>query len=342
MLEDVNRIVFTSILAAWLAASASAARTLDIYFIDVEGGQSTLVVTPAGESLLIDTGYAGNDGRDPKRILAAAQHAGVRQIDYLLITHFHADHDGGAPELSRLIPIKAFVDYGEIVQTTDPGVIEPFKAYATVRAKGRHIVARPGERVPLKGIDVRIVSGDASTIVEPLGGSGEGNPLCEPQERAPGEAIENPRSTGIHLRYGRFRFVDLGDLSGKPLFSLFCPNNLLGPVDVYLVPHHGGTDTASPAPYAMRPRVAIMNNGATKGGSSEGFATLHQAVASQGLEDVWQVDKSSNAGAKNFPDDRIANLDGTTGHWIKVRASEDGTFSVTNGRTGQTKTYQPR
>jgi competence protein ComEC len=342
ILPDVTRIIGAWILTASLISTALAAQTLDIYFIDVEGGQSTLIVTPGGESLLIDTGYAGNSGRDPRRILTAAQDAGLQRIDYLLITHFHGDHDGGAPELSRLIPIGTFVDHDGLTDTTDAGVVEPFNAYAAVRAKGRHIVARPGDRIPLKGVDVRVVSSGAATIVEPLRGVGERNLLCEPGPRPPGETIENPRSTGIHLRFGQFRFVDLGDLSGQPLYSLFCPVNLLGPVDVYLVPHHGGADTASLDAFAMRPRVAIMNNGATKGGSSEGFATLHQAVAAQGLEDVWQVDKSSNAGAKNFPDERIANLDGTTSHWIKIRASEDGTFTVTNARTGRTKTYQQK
>ncbi len=340
--RDVNRIVLTATLATWLAATTLAAGTLDIYFIDVEGGQSTLIVTPGGESLLIDTGYAGNDGRDPKRIVAAAQDAGIRQIDYLLITHQHADHNGGAPELSRLLPIRTFVDYGDIMPTTEPRVLEPFKAYAAARAQARHILAKPGESIPLKGIDVHIVSSSTSTIVQPLRGGGEPNALCEAAERAPGEAIENPRSNGIHLQYGRFRFVDLGDLSGKPLYSLFCPNNLLGPVDLYLVPHHGGADTASPAAFAMKPRVAIMNNGATKGGSPDAFAALHHGMSTLGLEDVWQVDKSSNAGVRNFPDARIANLDTTTGHWIKVSATDDGGFSVTNGRTGETRAYRPR
>jgi beta-lactamase superfamily II metal-dependent hydrolase len=338
----VNRGIVISILAVSLLATTMSAQTLDIYFIDVEGGQSTLVVTPTGESLLIDTGYAGNDARDPRRILAAAQAAGIRQIDYLLITHFHADHLGGAPELSRLMPIKAFVDQGDMVQTTESRVVEPYNAYAAVRATGQHIVVKPGNHIPLKGIDVQVVSSGGLTIVEPLPGGGEPNPLCEPKERAPGDAVLNPTSTGIHLRHGRFRFVDLGDLSGKPLFSLFCPRNLLGPMDVYLIPHHGGADTASRDAFAMRPLVAIMNNGANKGGSSEGFATLHHAIATHGLEDVWQVDKSSNSGAKNFPDDRIANLDDTSSHWIKISASEDGTFTVTNNRTHQSKTYQSR
>jgi hypothetical protein len=188
---------------------------------------------------------------------------------------------------------------------------------------------------------VRVVSSATEIIEAPVEGGGQPNRLCEPAARPPGEPLENPRSTGIHLRYGRFRFLDLGDLTGMPLYSLFCPANRLGAIDLLLVPHHGGADVASPALFAVQPRVAIMNNGATKGGSPEAFAALHEAVASRGLQDVWQVDKSSNAGVRNFADERIANLDEKTGHWIKVSASEDGAFTVTNGRTGGMRSYRP-
>jgi beta-lactamase superfamily II metal-dependent hydrolase len=336
----MHRIVFGIVVVTLLAARAAAAQTLDIYFIDVEGGQSTLIISPAGESLLVDTGYAGNDGRDPGRVMAVAKAAGIKKIDYLLITHFHADHLGGAPELSKQIPIGTFVDHDTPPETTDPRVIEPFRAYAAVRASGRHLNARPGDRIAMKGLEVQVVSSATEIVSTPLAGGGQRNPLCEPAARPPNEPLENPRSTGVHLRFGRFRFLDLGDLSGTPLYSLFCPENRLGPVDVLLVPHHGGADVASPAMFAAQPRVAIMNNGATKGGSPETFETLHQAAASRGLQDVWQVDKSSNAGARNFADERIANLDERTGHWIKVSASQDGAFTVTNGRTGEMKAYR--
>ena len=143
----------------------------------------------------------------------------------------------------------------------------------------------------------------------------------------------------MRLEFGRFRFLDVGDLSGAPLFALACPRNLVGPVDVYLVAHHGGADAAEPETFAaFQPRVAIVNNGAVKGGAPETFAALHNLSA----VDVWQLHRSRNEGARNFPDDRIANLDETTANWIKVRARDDGSFVVTNGRTGASKSFGAR
>jgi len=329
-------VTWLAIAGACLAVALGAAGTLDIYFIDVEGGQSTLVVTPTGESLLVDTGYAGNNGRDANRIAAAAKAAGLKQIDYLLLTHFHGDHAGGVPELSRVLPIRTFVDHDTIVPN-DESTAPVFKAYAPIRSTGKHIVAKPGDRLPLKGVDVQIVSSDTRTIAKAVEGGSQPNPDCPSTPPPPGEAIENPRSTGIHLRFGRFTFIDLGDLSGQPLYALFCPSNLLGKADVYLVPHHGGADVVYPATFVVKPRVAIMNNGEKKGGSRDAFANLRKVA---GLEDVWQLHKSLAEGARNYPDDRVANLNETTGYWLKVTARDDGSFSVTNGRTGATKNYR--
>jgi competence protein ComEC len=330
-----------------VAGGAAAAKTLDFYFIDVEGGQSTLIVTPAGESLLVDTGYAV-DGRDAARILAAIKDAGISRIDYLLLTHFHPDHDGGIVELSRKIPIDTFFDHGSL-DTGDararadpqwPAYVAAFNAYTPIRATGRHIQPKPGDRLPLKGVDAVWVASATATIDKPLPGAGGANPACGPSAPPSGEPFENPRSTGFHLRFGQFRFVDLGDLSGDPLFALFCPTNLIGPVDLYLLPHHGGSDTTYPATFAaVKPRVAIVNNGAVKGGSPEALAGLRHVA---GLEDVFQLHRSRLEGADNFADSRIANLDETTGHWIKASASEDGSFHVTNGRTGMVKSYGRR
>lgn len=335
------RIPGAALCVAVLTIAAGAAKTLDIYFIDVEGGQSTLIVTPAGESLLVDTGYAGNSGRDAGRIMAAVRDAGLKRIDYLLITHFHPDHDGGILDLAPQIPIRTFIDHGGLSidapkDTRYPDVLAAYKAYAAVRAKGKHVEPKPGDRIPLKGVEAIVVSSLTATIARPLAGAAQPNAACTPDAPEPVESFENPRSTGFHLRFGQFRFIDVGDLSGRPLFALFCPANLLGRADVYLLPHHGGDDVSHPAYIgAVQPRVAIVNNGAAKGGGAKTFAMLHRAPG----VDVWQLHRSRIEGSENFPDDRIANLDETTGHWIKLSASDDASFTVTNQRTGAVKSY---
>jgi competence protein ComEC len=156
----------------------------------------------------------------------------------------------------------------------------------------------------------------------------------------PQERYENPRSTGFRLQFGMFRFLDVGDLTGPPLFALACPSPLVGPVDVYLVAHHGGADAADPATFsAFMPRVAVINNGAQKGGDPQMFALLHQV---RGLDDVWQLHRSMRADTQNFAEGQIANLDEKTSHWIQLSAHEDGSFTVTNGRTGSSKRYGVR
>src|SRR3954464_3697571 len=339
-----------AVAAVCAVVAAQRRTTLDIYFIDVEGGQSTLVATPAGEALLVDTGFPGSGGfealpgdpakaRDAQRILAAARAAGVKQIDYLLTTHFHADHDGGVVELSQLLPVRTFVDHGRVLPEAEsvPGTLRAFDAYAAVRAKGRHLEPAPGDRIPLKGLEAIVVSAAGATLKAPLSGAGGKTASCPATAPSAQEPNENPRSTGIRLQFGQFRFLDVGDLTGPPLFALACPDNLVGPVDVYLVAHHGGVDAAAPALFAaFRPRVSIVNNGAVKGGAPELLETLH---TSPDAGDAYQLHRSQNAGAKNVADARIANLDTSTAHWIKVSARADGSFTVTNGRTGGATEY---
>jgi len=340
------------IIAALVVQVPAARETLDIYFIDVEGGQATLVATPAGESLLVDTGFPGPGGgfealpgdpakaRDAQRILAAARDAGVARIDYLLITHFHADHDGGVVELAPLLPIGTFIDHGRVLpaaEETSRGTLAAFDRYAAVRAKGRHLEPAPGARLPLKGVDSIVVSAAESTIKTPLAGAGGATPGCAAAAPPAQEPHENPRSTGIRLQFGRFRFLDVGDLTGAPLYALACPANLVGPVDVYLVAHHGGADAGDAALFAaLRPRAAIVNNGPTKGGAREALAALH-ALAPR--VDTWQLHRSQNDGAQNTADERIANLDASTAHWLKLSARADGSFTIVNGRTGAAKRY---
>jgi beta-lactamase superfamily II metal-dependent hydrolase len=338
-------------LAAFLCAAAplTAARTLDIYFIDVEGGQSTLVVTPDRTSFLVDTGFAGDGrfdstpgdlaaARDANRIFAAARDSGLRRIDNLLITHFHSDHDGGVIELAKLIPIARFIDHDGLDQATEnvDGTFAAYTAYSALRATGTHLSPKPGDRIKIGEAAVTIVSARTATLATPLLGAGAPNPACKAEGIPAEEKLENPRSTGFVLQFGRFRFLDVGDLTGAPLFRLACPRSLIGAVDVYLVAHHGGVDAADPATFAaFRPRVAVVNNGPTKGGAAPTFAVLHTLAD----VDAWQLHKSTNQGVQNVIDERIANLDTTTSAWIKVSASGDGAFTVTNARTGVSKRY---
>ncbi len=344
--------MFTAVMAAATITIASAQTgTLSIYFIDVEGGQATLIVTPAGESLLIDAGFPGDGGfagtpgdpakaRDAQRILAAARDAGVKQIDYLLITHFHADHDGGVTELSQLLPIKTFIDHGEPgpgAAAAVTGTQAMYDKYLALRARGRHLEPKPGDTFPLKGVEAVIVATAGQVLPKPLPGAGQANTACSGTGVVASEKTENPRSTAVRLQFGAFRFLDVGDLSGPPLFALTCPINLIGTSDIYLVSHHGAADAGDPSLFtAVNPRVAIINNGQTKGAQKETLATL----AALPSIDTWQLHRTANAGAENVTDARIANLDETTSAWIKVVAKNDGSFTVTNGRTGASKAYR--
>ena len=333
-------------------AAAAPPKTLDIYFIDVEGGgQSTLLVSPAGESLLIDTGFPGDGesgpgdpakARDANRILAAAREAGISAIDYLLITHFHGDHFGGVLELAQLMPIRHFIDHGSPTPDllADPDYRPYFDDYAKLRNRSPHLEPKPGDRLPLKTLNAIVVSSAGNTLVKPLPGAGKINGACRPAALPPGDPMENPRSTGVVVQYGHFRFLDVGDLSGQPQYNLACPRGLIGPVDVYLVAHHGFEDNADPAIFAaIEPRVAVQNNGLKKGGSRETYELLHHVV---GLKDVWQLHWSEKAGDMNFAAGQIANPDESTSYWIKLSANEDGSFRVLNGRTGLWKSYPAR
>jgi competence protein ComEC len=351
----IRSAFFLALLAAFaLSAPAAADPSLEIYFIDVEGGQSTLVVTPDRHTLLIDTGWAGDGSgfrvgdphraRDANRIVAAARDAGVGRIDYLLITHFHVDHDGGVSELAQLMPIGVFIDHGspsEDAGKNSPETVDGFAAYTRVRSTAAgHLEPAPGDRLPLGDVEATVVSSAGATLGRPLPRAGEKNPVCQDRATAPRDPYENPRSTGVVIRFGKFRFLDVGDLSGQPLFNLACPKNMIGPVDAYLVAHHGGPDVADPATFAaFRPRVAIMNNGVSKGGARTTYQALHQVP---GLEDVWQLHRSAEAGDSNFAPPYVANLDESTAHWIKLVAREDGTFRILNQRTGEWKEYRAR
>jgi competence protein ComEC len=320
------------VLLAACAGAAQAAKTLDLYFIDVEGGQATLVVAPSGQSLLIDTGYTGFGGRDTVRIAAAAKEAGVKHIDTLLITHFHDDHVGGVANLLDRLPVAIFLDHGPSIETKDYP-----SAYAAAFAKGQHKVVAAGDTIPIKDLNVTVVAAAGKAMAA----KGEPNPNCAgiSERQSDDETGENSQSLALVIQFGKFRFADLGDLSWNKELALLCPENRVGKIDLYLTTHHGGE--SSKAIWGMAPRVAVMNNGPSKGGDPLGWKNV---MASPGLEDLWQL-HFALAGGKdtNVPDTYIANVDANDqGRHLKVSALADGSFTVTNPRNKFSKTYAPK
>ena len=346
-------------LAAVPAGQRTATKALDIYVVDTEGGKATLFVSPSGQSLLIDSGNPG--GRDTDRIMAAIADAGLQRIDFLLSTHYHVDHIGGMLELAKRLPIGHFLDHGPSVEEKEQ--IAGFQqAYADLRAKGRHTTVQPGYMVPIQGLDWRIVTAAGKALKVPLPGGGQPNALCGQVERKNAKPDENNQSVGSVITHGRFRAVDLGDLVWDNELDLMCPNNPIGPVDLYVVSHHGLDSSGSPVlVHALRPRVAIMQNGTRKGASVPAMQTMH---ASAGLEDIWQLHWSHNGTLEhNSAGVYIANMDDpattatvltgsgsapaaaaahTPAYWIKVSALADGSFTVSNSRNGFSKRYAQR
>lgn len=321
-----------------MATVLPAAKTLDIYFIDVEGGQATLIVTPSKQSLLVDAGWPGFNKRDAERIKAAAKSAGIKHIDYLAVTHYHNDHVGGVPQIVAMLPVKNFIDHGPNNET-NKGAKELSEAYDEVVKTGNHMVMKPGDKIPLKGLDITVVAANGEHIGSALAGAGAANPLCAAAPKFPEDKSENARSLGFVLNFGKFRFIDLGDLTSAKELNLVCPNNLLGTVDVYLTTHHGlDASNAKAIVHALHPRVAIMNNGAKKGGVPAAWKAIKDSA---GLEDLWQVHFAIAGGKEsNVPEPMIANIEeNDEGKALKLSASEDGSFTVTNTRNKYSKTY---
>jgi competence protein ComEC len=322
-----------------IVSTAAFWAPLRIYFIDVEGGQATLLVVPSGKSMLIDTGWPGFAGRDADRIVAAAKAAGIAKLDYVLVTHYHDDHVGGVAQLAERIKIETFVDHGPNREDSDDTRAN-YAAYEKVLRGAKRMVVKPGDRIPLEGLEVEVVSADGALIAKALGGGGQSNPRCAAEAAPPEDPSENARSVGVVVTYGKLRILDLGDLTKKKELGLACPRNLLGTVDLLVVSHHGFNQSNTRAlVHAVRPRVAIMDNGARKGASPDAWQTVHE---SPGLADLWQLHDAIEGGKEhNVAPDFIANLDEKCqGDSIKVMAEADGTMTVTNARTGFSKTYK--
>jgi competence protein ComEC len=358
------------------AQTPASGKTLDIYFIDTEGGQATLYVSPSGQTLLVDTGNAGE--RDLGRILAVLNLAGVKQIDHLFLTHYHGDHYGSMPELSTRIPIRHFYDHGESVEKDRPNVANFVKTYAAIVSKSVRTVVKPGDKIAFAGADVTVVTSDGNLLQTPIAkapGAGRPNPACASFKERDESKVDpdNHHSAGFVLTYGRFRTLNLGDFTWNRESRLMCPNNPIGTVDVYLTSHHGLDQSGSAAlVHAIQPRIAIMNNGTRKGGHVQAYQILE---SSPGLEDLWQLHWSYWGGVEhNTAGVMIANVDepdqlaaivkgsgeagqataaappaGPAGnanhapaHSLKGAAQTDGSFTVTNSRNGYSKTSAAR
>ena len=291
------------------AEAQSTAKALQIYYVDTEGGQATLFVTPSGESLLVDVGNPG--GRDTDRLMLAIEDAAVKQIDHLVLTHYHGDHVGGLAELAKRIPIKRFYDHGPAAEGDRAGGQGFMEQYAEIHANAVRTIVKPGDKLPVSGLDITVVSSAGQVLKSNLPGAGRPNAACAGFVEKDLSKVfdpDNAYSVGFVLGFGRFRTIDLGDLTWNHEGQLACPANRLGTVDLYLTTHHGINQSNAPAiVHALQPRVAIMNNGTRKGGSLETFQALE---SSPGLEDLWQLHWSHNVTIEhNAPGVFIANIE---------------------------------
>jgi len=366
-MRRVAAVAVTLVLATAILAIAQSRKTLDIYLIDVEGGNSTLFVPPSGESLLIDTGNGGAAAaRDGDRIMAAVKDAGLSQIDHLITTHWHGDHFGAMENVAGRMPVREFIDHGANVQPGGPTDEFLQKTYPSLYGKAKHTVVKPGDRIAMAGVDLRIVAAAGEMLKTSLPGAGKPNPYCAAFKPQDVDKTENAQSVGSHLTFGKFRVLHLGDLTVNKEFDLMCPANRLGTVDLWVVSHHGQAISNSEVlVHAIQPRVAILNNGTRKGGQPDAMKIIHSAPR---LQDLWQLHFSQLSGQEytvpgmfiaNPVDDQPAALPiaalaapppgpgaapppahNGMAYWIKVAAEADGSFTVTNARNGFTKSYK--
>jgi competence protein ComEC len=336
--------IIAALAGLCVAGLSAAPRNLEIYWIDAEGGASTLIVAPSGQSLLVDTANRTPDDRDAKRIFAATQKAGLKKIDFLLTTHFHSDHIGAMPALAKLIPIGMYLDHGESVEIARPQVAAAYQAYVE-QSQGKRRILKAGDSIPLEGVDIRVIMSAGQAITKPLPGAGAPNPACADFQAHGAEPDpDNDQSVGFVLQFGKFRFIDMGDLTWNYEQKLVCPANLIGKIDLYQTTHHGLERSNSPQfVWAIAPKVIVMNNGPRKGGPASVFEILRK---SPGLEDIWQghlalaIPKEVNTDEK-----MIANLEPSAqckGDLLTVSVDAGGKYTVTNLRNNFSKSYQAR
>ena len=360
-------VVLVLLLSSTIATAQTrtARTTLDIYVVDVEGGNAVLFVTPSGESMLIDSGNAGAGAvRDAERIVAAAKDAGLTRIDHLITTHYHGDHIGGLAELAARIPIMEFIDHGPNTQPNAATDAFLQGGYKELYTKTKHTVAKPGDKIPVAGLDWRVATSAMQVIQTPLQGKATPNRFCANFTPQTGVNLtEDDQSLGSVITFGKFRTMHLGDLTLNRQFDLMCPNNRIGTVDLLLAGRHGNVNGEFLV-NAVNPKVVVTNNGTRKGAPPEAMKIFFSAPR---VEDVWQVHFSQLGGQEyTVPGMFIANLfdqplesmpvtpftpppqgqqappapeHNGRAYFLKISAQQDGAFTVTNTRNGFSKTY---
>jgi competence protein ComEC len=346
-----------------------AAQQARFYLVDIGHGNVAFVISPSGETMLLDCGptWALN------KITSFIEQHDIKKIDYLVVSHFEDDHMGAVAALAKKVPIVNFVDHGESVtyNKTDEwwkqrrapwarvGMGEQdnkrFDAYKEARAAAHHIPVKPGDKVPVKGLDATIVTAGGHELTMPLPGAGQANPACAQVPKRSEDDAEDGQSVGILLANGNFRFIYLGDLTWQSSTRLFCPSNKVGTVDAYLVTHHAqsmgnqlgdyyqGLSCCSIAEVsALHPRAGLVSMG--KEGHKFGNSEAIETVRSQKYMDLWQTEKITAGGESGFnaPDDHISNIGGPATErvpYLQLDANPDGSFKITNSRNGFSKDY---
>ena len=374
----MRKFLAAALLTSALIVPAAAQQgTLKVVSIDVEGGGGTLFVTPEGKSLLIDTGWPGGYGLLPspdgaknsaERIVAAAKKLGVTKLDYVIITHYHMDHVGGAMELVKLMPVDTFIDHGPNVEHLPPGVKDDpqlpggapdilYPKYLEATKSSKHIVAKPGQVIQIGSMTDTIVSSNGVTLSKPLKGAGQPIAACNTAEAKSEKDIggeENRRSVASLLSFGKVSIALFGDLSWDKERELSCPAGKLGHVNLLIATQHGSNISSNPASIAdMHPDIVLMGAGGKKGGDE---ASIKTYKASPGLMALWQTHDSYAhpewTSDKNF----VANLNPPAsavaaqakslfsvppdkGNAIHAEITTDGKITMTNDRNGFSKTY---
>jgi competence protein ComEC len=344
----MKRFLFVAFLLVLLSSVLPAAsKTFDMYVIDTEGGKSLLLVSPSGESMLIDTGFPGSEDRDAKRIAEAAKAAGLKQIDHMVTSHYDGDHVANMTAAAARVPMKNFYDHGDPA-VKDQRTAQSVKEYLAVAAKGKRTVVKPGDKIPFKGIDVLVVTAAGKHITTPVKGGGAPNPYCKNTQpmkwtNLDEDNSENGNAVGLLFTYGKFRMLDLADLTWNREMELMCPNNPIGSVDLFMVSHHGNDISNSPALVdGLHWRVAMMDNGARKIGAPSVLKLLNSAPGKQA---VYLSHYSVRGAENNPPEAFIANIvqdwkDPADGKWLKASVDKNANITVTNGRTNVSKTYK--